>query len=198
MENLRAQPQSPIVCRPVTAVRVIVRQVVIRQHAARSAIEDSAARFSARAPQQEPRNGNANRGSWLLGEFFKLFESQVQAIHKRDRPASGYRHALFELILAKPGRQDFVANFFVLYGAPTVAGSLKELKPKEGAVVRLWGGFSGSGFQDASNPVLFPVPGLRLKVGFVMYAPGDPRFKFAPEEFSQNSLPTTLLPPLRD
>jgi hypothetical protein len=121
-----------------------------------------------------------------------------QVIHKGDRPASGYRHALFELILAKPGRQDFVVDRFVLYGAPTVAGSLKELKPKEGAVVRLWGVFSGSGFQDASNPVLFPVPGLRLKVGFVMYAPGDSRFKFAPEEFSQNSLPIRLLPPLRD
>lgn len=119
-----------------------------------------------------------------------------EVIHKRDRPASGYRHALFELILAKAGRQDFVANTFVLYGAPTVAGSLKELKPKESAVVRLWGVFSGSGFQDTSNPVLFPVPGLRLKVGLVMYAPGDSGFKYAHEEFSQNTLPITVLPPV--
>jgi hypothetical protein len=90
MENLRAQPQSPIVCRPVTAVRAIVRHVVIRQHAARSAIEDSAARFSARAPQQEPRNGNANRGSWLLGEFFKLLKARFKHEQRtRDLRALG-------------------------------------------------------------------------------------------------------------
>jgi hypothetical protein len=36
-------PRSPITVRPVAAVRVIVRRVVVRLHAARSAIEDAAA-----------------------------------------------------------------------------------------------------------------------------------------------------------
>jgi hypothetical protein len=79
MEALRLVTQSPIALRPVSAVRVLVRHAAILLHAARSAIEDSAARFLAHL-RSRASIGTAARGSWLLcGGFLKGFESQVPA-----------------------------------------------------------------------------------------------------------------------
>jgi hypothetical protein len=72
MDALRGAARSPMaVVRPVAVVRVIVWQVVIRLHAARSAIEDSAARLIARVSSRASF-GTAVRGSWLFGAPFKL------------------------------------------------------------------------------------------------------------------------------
>ena len=113
-------------------------------------------------------------------------------ISRRDRPASGYRHAIFEFIIVKSGQPDAVAHMFVLYGAPTVPRSLKELRPGERAIVRLPGTFSGSGFQDARNPILYPEANMRAKVGLSLYSPGDVRFNEFHEEFSENTLPIII------
>ena len=77
-------------------------------------------------------------------------------INRRDRPSAGYRHALFEFIVKKDGFEEAVVDMFVLYGAPTVVGSLKDIRPDETVVVRLPGILSGSGYEDARNPVLYP------------------------------------------
>ena len=114
-------------------------------------------------------------------------------INRRDRPPTGYRHALFELMLKKNGYDDAVADTFALYGAPTVAGSLRVVHPGETVVVRLPGIFSGSGYQDARNPVLYPDRDMRLKVGLSMFAPGDVRFEVFHTEPSDNALPIKIL-----
>jgi hypothetical protein len=114
-------------------------------------------------------------------------------INRRDRPAIGYRHALFELILVDGTRPDFVADTFVLYGAPTVAGSLRILGAGETVVVRLTGIFSGSGFPDERNPVLYPPPGLRMKVGMMMYASDDEQFRVFQYQASVNTLPIKMI-----
>jgi hypothetical protein len=76
MEALRLTAQSPIMLiQPLAAVRAIARCVAIRLHAARSAIEDSAARLVARVPSRASI-GTAVRGSSLLGVSFKVFETQ--------------------------------------------------------------------------------------------------------------------------
>ena len=113
-------------------------------------------------------------------------------INRRDRPPTGYRHALFELMLKKNDYDDAVADGFALYGAPTVAGSLRVVHPGETVVVRLPGIFSGSGYQDARNPVLYPDPDVRLKVGVTMFAPGDMRFEASHTEASENTLPIKI------
>jgi hypothetical protein len=68
-------------------------------------------------------------------------------IHRRDRPEMGYRHAYFELLLKKDGYEEAVVDSFVLYGAPTVPGSLRALRPRETVVVRLPGILSGTGMR---------------------------------------------------
>jgi hypothetical protein len=60
-------------------------------------------------------------------------------------------------------------------------------------VVRLPGILSGSGYDDARNPVLYPDGSLRLKVGVVMFAPDDKRFEWFHDEFSENTLPFTIV-----
>ena len=45
----------------------------------------------------------------------------------------------------RPGYDDAVADIFVLYGAPTVDGSLHVVRPGETVVVRMAGIFTGSG-----------------------------------------------------
>lgn len=114
-------------------------------------------------------------------------------INRRDRPASGYRHVIFEFMIVKPDQPEAVAHSFVLYGAPTVPGSLKELRPDETAVVRLPGILSGSGFVDARNPVLLPTTNMQAKVGMSVFAPGDRWFKDFHEEYSENTLPITIV-----
>jgi hypothetical protein len=118
-------------------------------------------------------------------------------INRRDRPAAGYRHALFELTLKKDGyEEEFVVATFVLYGAPTVRNSLRVVRPGETVVVRLSGILSGNGYQDGRNPVLYPAPTMPLRVGIIVFAPGDPLFERFHAEVSENALPLTILPPL--
>ena len=61
---------------------------------------------------------------------------------------------MFEFIVKKDGYDDAVVDWFVLDGAPTVRGSLRDLRPDETVVVRLPAILSGSGYEDARNPVL--------------------------------------------
>jgi hypothetical protein len=60
-------------------------------------------------------------------------------------------------------------------------------------VVRLPGIFSGSGYQDARNPVLYPDRDMRLKVGVSMFAPGDVRFEVFHTEPSEHTLPIKIV-----
>jgi hypothetical protein len=126
-----------------------------------------------------------------------LFPWSPAPINRRDRPASGYRHALFELLLVRTNQKDWSSDTFVLYGAPTVPGSLKELKPDESVTIRLSAALSGNGPQDLSNPILHPAAGLRAKVGLCIYSPDDERFRFFHEEFSTDTLPIKVLLPGR-
>jgi hypothetical protein len=124
-----------------------------------------------------------------------MFPWSPTPINRRDRPAHGYRHAIFELIIARPANEDWVLDLFVLYGAPTVPGSLKRIEPGKSVTLRLPAVLTGSGFEDFRNPVLFPDPDSRLRVGMTVYAPDEKRFTDAHEEFSGNSVPITILAP---
>jgi hypothetical protein len=117
-------------------------------------------------------------------------------INRRDRPPTGYRHAFVELMFERTGYDDWVADHFVLSGAPTVEGSLRIVHPGETVVVRMAGIFSGSGYQDARNPVLYPTPGLQIGVAISMFAPGDEMFRLSEDAPSENTLPITMTIPL--
>jgi hypothetical protein len=114
-------------------------------------------------------------------------------INRRDRPPSGYRHASFRFVVMKQNQPDAVVDGFVLYGAPTVAGSLKAVRPGETVVVRLPGIFSKSGYQDARNPILYPDSSLQVKIEFDLYSPEDERFTPTSYVFSDNTVPIAIV-----
>jgi hypothetical protein len=116
-------------------------------------------------------------------------------INRRDRPATGYRHALVELTFKRPNHDDWVADRFVLYGAPTVDGSLRVVHPGETVVVRMAGIFSGSGYQDSRNPMLYPTPDLQIAVAISMFAPSDEMFRLSEIAYSENTLPIRMIGP---
>lgn len=89
----------------------------------------------------------------------------------------------------RPGYADSVAATFVLYGAPTVTGSLHVVDPEETVVVRLASIFSGSGYRDERNPVLYPNADWRLAVGVTIFAPEDEMLSQSEGAVSENTLP---------
>jgi hypothetical protein len=113
-------------------------------------------------------------------------------INRRDRPPSGYRHALFEFVVMKRNQPEAAVDRFVLYGAPTVAGSLKELRPGETVVVRLPCTLTRSGYQDARNPILYPDHSLQAKISLHMHSPEDERFTFNNYQVSENTVSLTV------
>jgi hypothetical protein len=115
-------------------------------------------------------------------------------IAQRDRPATGYRHALFEFLIVRANQPNWAVDTFVLYGAPTVAGSVRELLPGEVVTVRLAAVLSGNGPHDSNNPILHPAAGTQVKVGMVIWAPGDERFRVFHEELSRQALALAILP----
>jgi hypothetical protein len=119
------------------------------------------------------------------------FPWSAKPINRRDRPAHGYRHAYFELIVKKNGYQDSAVDAFVLYGAPTVPRSLRVIRPNETVVVRLPGIFSGGGHQDARNPVLYPDSDMRIRVDVSVFSPDEKDFNF--HTASGTTLPITFL-----
>ena len=52
---------------------------------------------------------------------------------------------------------------------------------------------TGSGQQDATNPILNPSVRVQAKVGVRVYAPDDPRFGSMNEQFSENTLPVQIV-----
>jgi hypothetical protein len=120
-----------------------------------------------------------------------IFPWSAKRINRRDRPAHGYRHALFELIIKKSGYQVAAVDSFVLYGAPTVPGSLRVIRPNETVIVRLPGIFSGGGYQDARNPVLYPDSDRRITVDVAVFSPDERDFNF--HTTSGHTLPITML-----
>jgi hypothetical protein len=130
----------------------------------------------------------------VIGESVTIPWSPVP-IARRDRPAAGYRHAVFALVLMRNAHPDWAVDTFVLYGAPAVPGSLRTIRPNETVTIRLSAVLSGNGDQGPRNPIVHARPELRAGVEMVVYAPDDPRFHHFRAEHSTRGQPITIVPP---
>ena len=100
---------------------------------------------------------------------------------------------MFEFVIVRANQPDWAVDTFVLYGSPTVAGSVRELLPGEAVTVRLAAVLSGSGYQDDRNPILHPAAGADARVGMVVYAPDDERFRMF-HQASSETLALSIVP----
>ena len=104
-----------------------------------------------------------------------LLPISASPIAHRDRPAVGYRSALFTLVLAAAAGRDVRLDTYGLYGAPANARSVRALRPGESVAFRFPATLRVSDAAEWPDEGL-PMPtSVRARVEMIALAYSEPR-----------------------